>query len=316
MGWNKLKIVLIGVLVAFNLFLLYMIREQARQSEYLPDESVAQIVTLLEKDGITLADGALDPKKKSLVIYGGELGGEYYADTASRVSGSDVSLSFPTPSGVVLSMENGDRCTFDGGFRIRYEASGFTELLEAYDFLTGDPAAFADSGIFAILSAREERALADTVEAFLLEAGGIAERGAPHPVQLTPLFYGADPETKVQYFVAVQTVEGIAVTNLCSAFAVLDGTVVGMSGEWSFAEIQSAYSAQLYDQINILYNVKERITAERSTESTVLTSVSLVYAVYYHADASSFYMIPTWNVSTDAGKNYLLNGVDGTFYTD
>lgn len=316
MGWNKLKVVLIAVLAAFNLFLLYMIREQARQSDYIPDESVARLVTLLENDGITIADGALDQNKKSLVIYGGGMGDAYYADTATRISGDDVSLSFPAPSGVVLSMKNGDRCAFDGGFRIRYEAAGFTTLLGEYGFLSEDPSALGSRGTFAILSARETRALTDVVEAFLLRADGVTERSEQRAVRYEVLFCGADPETKVQYLVAVQTVEGVAVTNLCSAFAVLDGTVIGMSGEWAFAEIQSTYSAQLYDQINILYNVKERIAAEGKASPTVVTSVSLVYAVYYHADASSFYLIPTWNVSTDSGESYLLNGVDGTFYTD
>ena len=129
-GWNRVKIFMIAVVCALNLFLLYMIREQARESEYLPEVSVQQIVKLLEKDGITIKDGALSRKKATPSLYGGTMGASYYTDTASAVSGSAVSLSFPSPSGVVLSMENGDRCAFDGGFRIRYEAAEFSALLE------------------------------------------------------------------------------------------------------------------------------------------------------------------------------------------
>lgn len=315
MGWNKVKIVMIAVLFAFNLYLLYMIREQARASEYIPEQSVFQMVKLLEKDGITVADGALSNKKESRVIYGGTIGEDYYVTAASAVSGSTVSLSFPTPSGVVLSMQNGDRCAFNGGFHIRYEADGFADLLEEKGFFAGDAADFGSDGSLFALSAREERELAACVEQFLLRAGGITERNASYAMQYDVLFCGYDLDTRVQYFVCVQTVRDISITNLCSAFAVLDGTVIGMSGEWCFADIETTYSAQLYDQINILYNVKERIDAEGTTD-TVITSISLVYAVYYHADTGSFYMIPTWNVTTDSGDVFLLNGVDGTFYTE
>ncbi len=316
MGWNRVKIVVIAVLCAFNLFLLYMIREQARQSEYLPEPSVEKIIQLLEKDGITIADGALSRKKETAVIYGGTLAEAYFTDTASALSGSEVSLSFPSPNGVVLSMENGDRCAFDGGFQIRYEASDFSELLEERGFFEADFIASVENGALAALSSREESRLSATVERFLMRADGITERSASYPIGYELLFCGRDEASKVDYFVCVQRVRDTRVTNLCSAFAVFEGEVIGMSGEWCFAEIETTYSAQLYDQINILYSVKERIMAEGDSVSTEITSLALVYAVYYHADTGMFYMIPAWNVTTDTGETYLFNGVDGTLYTE
>ncbi len=316
MGWNRVKIVVVGVLIAFNLFLLYMIREQARQSEYIPEQTAAQIVKLLEKDGITLADGALSRKKETPVIYGGDLPEDYYTETAAALSGSMVSLSFPSPNGVVLSMENGDRCAFNGGFRMRYETDGFTELLEESGFFGADPVHFMEQESLALLTSREERVLSETVSSFLMRADGITERGAQYPVRYEVLASGFNENTRVRYLVCVQTVRGMRVMNLCSVFAVLDGKVIGMSGEWSFAAVGTAYSAQLYDQIHILYSVKEHMHAQNIPVAVRITSIALVYTVYYQADSGAYYMIPMWNVATDTGESYLFNGVDGSYYTE
>ncbi|MBQ8746947.1 MAG: hypothetical protein IJZ08_03670 [Clostridia bacterium] len=315
-GWNRVKIFMIAVLCALNLFLLYMIREQARESEYLPEVSVQQIVKLLEKDGITIKDGALSRKKATSSLYGGTMGASYYTDTASAVSGSAVSLSFPSPSGVVLSMENGDRCAFDGGFQIRYEAAGFSALLEEKGFFETDYTAAGINTMLSQLTAREERALTAAVESFLLRANGMTDRSAPYPVGYELLCLGKDDVSGLQVFICVQTVRGMRVANLCSAIAVLDGEVIGMSGEWCFAEIKTTYSAPLYDQIHILYSVKERILSEGDAAPKMITSMSLGYAVYYHADTEAFYMIPVWNITTDVGKTYLYNSLNGALYTD
>lgn len=314
MGWNRVKIVMITVLFAFNLFLMYMIGEQSRASEYIPEESVSRIVELLRKDGILVGEGALSRKKESPVIYGGECGNEYYAATASSLSGSSVSLSFPTPSGVVLSMKNGDRCSFESGFRIRYEASGCTALLEAQGFFDTAPDEIAKIAPMP-LSARQEKDLSAVVNRFLSRTDGTLERSAQYTLGYDVLFCGENKESGVRYLLCVQTVEGMRITTSCAAFAVYDGRVLGMNGEWCFADIQTTYSAQIYDQIHILYSVKERIRAEEA-QQTVLTAISLVYAVNYHADTGTFFLIPAWSVTTDAGVVYLWNGVNGEFYTD
>lgn len=316
MNWHKLKLVLIGVLVAANLFLLYMIREQARTLEYIPDETIEKLTALLNADGIYLADGALDPKKQSMVIYGGQMREEYYTETAAALSTSGVSLLFNTPTGVVLTMENGTRCAFSSGFEIRYEAAGFAELLAQTQFFETEMEALSETDGLISLESREERALQTAVRSFLTKAENASPRSAAYALEYTDVYCAKDPKTGVQYCVCVQTVKDQPIANLCSAFAVLDGVVIGMTGEWCFSGLTDTYSAQLYDQIHILYSVKERITAENTASHTVLRSVSLVYAVYYHADSDLFYLLPTWRVTTDTDEEYFLNAVDGSFYTN
>jgi len=314
MGWHKLKLVLAAVLAAANLLMLFLILRQARSSDYLPAEAVTEITALLERDGISLAEGALQTKKQSLVIYSGDIGDTYYADTAAAVSRSDVSLSFSTPSGVVFTMINGDRCAFEGGFRLRYDAAGCAGLLAKAGF--GEfPIDGAGENLYP-LSAAEERSVRDTVSRFLADAAGTAERSLQYEIEYEVRFCGTEPRTQVQYAVCTQLVKGTAITNLRSVFAVQGDRVIGMRGKWCFSEIHTTYSAQLYDQINILYKAKDRIAEERNSVHTVLTSLSLAYAVYYHADSDLFYLIPTWNITTDEGNTYILNAVNGSLYTD
>ena len=316
MGWNRLKLVLVAVLLFANLLLLYLLSTQAWSLRYIPEESVQQVKLLLERDGISLSEDALPAKKQSLVIYSGEIGDTYYVDTAESLSDSGVSLSFNTPTGVVFTMENGDRFVFEGGFGIRYEAAGFSSLLETGGFVELDSTEEKMPRALEALSAREQRALADTVRSFLAAGKIRAERQAMYEMAEEIRFCGRDAETQVQFFACCQRIRDTEITTLSCVFAVLDGKVIGMNGEWCFSDVQTTYSAQLYDQINILYTVKDHILADSTAAHKVVTSLSLAYAVYYRADSDLFYLIPTWHVATDEGQTYILNAVNGALYTE
>ena len=315
MGWNRLKMVLAAVLLLANLLLLYLIGTQARALRYIPDESVQAVKLLLEREGISLAEDAMPAKKQSLVIYSGEIGDTYYVDTAESLSQSSVSLSFNTPNGAVFSMENGDRCVFEGGFGIRYEAAGFASLLEKAGFSELDPGAMR-AGKLESLSSREERALADRVQSFVEAASPRAERQTPYDMTYEMHFCGRDTDTQVLFYACSQQIRDTEITTLRAVFAVLDGDVIGMQGEWCFSDVQTTYVAQLFDQVNILYKVKDHILADSTASHNVVTSLSLAYAVYYRADSDLFYLIPTWQIDTDTGATYILNAVNGALYTE
>lgn len=315
MGWNRLKLVLAAVLLFANFVLLYLIGTQARTLQYIPDESLQEVKTLLDRDGISLAAGAIPVKKQSLVIYSGEIGDTYYVDTAETLSKSTVSLSFNTPNGVVFSMENGDRCVFERGFGIRYEAGDFASLLETSPFSAMDSTVIRP-GALEELSSREQRKLADTVKAFVTGDKPRAERQTPYDMTWEIRFCGRDPGTQVLFYACSQRIRDTEITTLSAVFAVLDGKVIGMKGEWCFSDVQTTYSAQLFDQINILYKVKDHILADSTASHNVVTSLSLAYAVYYRADSDLFYLIPTWQIHTDMGMTYILNAVNGALYTE
>ena len=128
MGWTKLKITVAAVLLVSNLLLLFCVISLYRSTEYLPEESLARMSKMLEKEGIFLGGDVLRSEKSNLLIYEGELGEDYYVRIAQNLSKSTRKLSFNTPNGYVMTMENGDRFSFQGGFGIRYMRADTPEL--------------------------------------------------------------------------------------------------------------------------------------------------------------------------------------------
>ena len=95
--------------------------------------------------------------------------------------------------------------------------------------------------------------------------------------------------------------------------------MIGVSGNWCFSVPDTSYSAQLLDQINILYSVKNRVVEERTEESgsvAGIRSLALEYAAYFRGDSDRFYLIPVWNAEMDSGTVYRFNAVDGSLYTN
>ena len=309
-GWRIVKITLIAVLLLANVFMVWFQQSVSRSAEYLSEETIRQARELLRADGIVIGQRVVDAKKVNLPIYEGTLVQDYHASVASRLSESGVALSFDAPNGAVISMANGDRYTFSDGFEIRYTASGFAEHLAGEE---------QDLSELSSLLIGEEEDVRRAVTAFLERAGNYSgERGQSASFSYTFTSYGRDDATGTLYCVGEQSVNRQSLVNFRAVFAVHDGKVIGMSGSWCFASIGASYSAQLLDQINILYSVRNRILEERgnATDSREESlSLEIGYAVYFRSDTEGFYLIPAWIVQTGSGKTYSINAVDGTLYT-
>ena len=307
-GWRIVKITLAVVLVLANLFMILFLDSVFRADAYIPEETIRQARELLRSDGIVIGQRVVDSKKVNLPIYEGTLPQDYHASVAAGLSGSDVIRSFDAPNGVVISMANGDRYTFSDGFDIRYTAGISTETVsvEAEDVSALSP-----------LSAGMEDSVRRAVSKFLGRAGA-AHSDQSASLTYTVVDYGRDDATGILYCVCEQAVDRRSLADFRAVFAVSDGKVVGMSGSWCFASTDGIYSAQLLDQINILYSVRNRILEERgnATDSREeILSLEIGYAVYFRSDTESFYLIPAWIVQTGSGKTYSINAVDGTLYT-
>ena len=307
MGWTKLKLTLAAVLLASNLVLLFCVISLYRSTEYLPEDSLAAISRLLEEESIYLGEEVLTGEKPNLLIYEGVLGDDYYTRVAEALSTSSRRLSFNTPSGYVMTMENGDRVSFQNGFGIRYVSGGAPTI----SFQTPEQQSLVE------LNASETRELRRIVSSFL--EGAQQSSGDVQSLSLSfqILFCGDDPLTGLRYCVCAQNARHTPVVNLISTFAVKNGEIVGMVGEWCFARTDASYSAQLMDQINILYTVKDRIQEKRTDSRTPVTvcSLTLGYTSYLRGDTDQFYLIPAWSLELQDGKTYVINALDGAEYT-
>ncbi len=309
-GWRIVKVTLIAVLLLANVFMVWFQNSVSRSAEYLPEETIRQARELLRSDGIVIGQRVVDAKKVSLPIFEGTLMQDYHAKVASRLSHSDVALSFDAPNGVVISMVNGDRYTFSDGFDIRYTVSGFADSLDADT---------TDIAEFSPLQVGEEVEVRKAVAAFLDRAGDNSdERGQSASFAYAITAYGRDDATGTLYCVGEQSANRQPLLDFRAVFAVRDGKVIGMSGSWCFASTDGIYSAQLLDQINILYSVRNRILEEwgdRTDSREEILSLDIGYAVYFRSGTENFYLIPAWIVQTGSGKTYSINAVDGTLYT-
>ena len=307
-GWRVVKITLAIVLVLANLFMVWVLDSVFRSDAYIPEETIRQARELLRSDGIVIGQRVVDPRKVNLPIYEGALPQDYHTSVATGLSASDVALSFDAPNGVVISMANGDRYTFSDGFDIRYTAGVSLEVISVE--------AEAVSKLSPLTAGMEER-VRDAVAKFLGRVGnGSSDQSSSLTYTVTA--YGRDDATGILYCVCEQAVNRRSLVDFRAVFAVSDGKVVGMSGSWCFASTDGIYSAQLLDQINILYSVRNRILEERgnATDSREeILSLEIGYAVYFRSDTESFYLIPAWIVQTGSGKTYGINAVDGTLYT-
>lgn len=309
-GFRVVKITLIAVLLLANVFMMWFQQSLSHSAEYLPEESIRQARELLRSDGIIIGQRVVDAKKVSLPIYEGTLAENYHETVATKLSGSGAALSFDAPNGVVLSMANGDRFTFSDGFDIRYTANGSAEHLSA------DRQDVTD---LAPLPSGEEDGVRRAVAAFLDRVGAPnGERGQSASFRYVISSFGRDDATGTLYCVGEQMVDRQSSVNFRAVFAVRDKRVIGMSGSWCFASTDGIYSAQLLDQINILYSVRSRILEEwgEAVDSREeILSLEIGYAVYFRSGTESFYLIPAWIVQTGSGKTYSINAVDGTLYT-
>ena len=167
------------------------------------------------------------------------------------------------------------------------------------------------------LSAADTRRLTRIVADFIGKAEGSGGDVQTFSLSRQVLRSGEDPETGIRYFVCAQSARRTKVLNLISAFAVKDGEVVGMSGEWCFSPVDASYPAQLLDQINILYTVKDRILEAHGEngETVTIRSLDLGYTSYFRGDTDRFYLIPAWQLTLAEGETYIINALDGAEYT-
>jgi len=308
MGWEKLKLVLVGVLVLANAVMFALVRSYYLETEYIPEETLTEMMELLSRDGIAVAESTVDTKKHRLVICEGSRGDTYIEDTASALSQSGKELSFNTPDGYVLTMKNGDRFAFSSGFGIRYLSGNAPE---SYTW-NGESPSLRETGT--LESAAAQKAVVQFLERALPE-----ERDVPSELRAEFVSIGTDSESGVVYCSCVQTANDAQIGNCSAVFAVFDGCVIEMNGAWCFSQIDATYSAQLIDQINILYSVKNKVLEERTENSAAVTeirSLTLGYAAYFEAETDSFYLIPVWNASLSDGRKYTVNSLNGAFYTN
>lgn len=301
MEHKKILNVLLTVLVLSVAIVLSVILKLRREIYYLPESSADDIVKVLADSNIYVDRGMISTKKERGSVYVCS-SGSYSETVAALLSDSRIKYDFALPDGEMLVMEDYSRFEFGSGFTFRYSKDGeFESILDtvtAEDFSERPSAAKIEEVSSAVIEFMEKGSRE-------FEVGG--------SMNIVTSVERVWESGGKYYALCSRSIGGVEVNDNKVFCTYRDGEVTSASGSWCFLTLGDAYSAQLCDIINILFNVKKELgECERAV---YINSVEKCYSLYTYGENDDFCLIPCYKVVTDSEGELIYNAIDGTLYT-
>ena len=314
MRWKSIKTVMIVILLGVNLWLIYLLVGRYTAQTYFGHDVLQNTIEILARDGILMTVEQIDPKKRDADVYEAEMGADYSDSVAAVFSASPIHEVFPTPTGVRMIADNGDTISFSGAFDINFLAGGQErETMAAnaeWAVRAGEPLAPGQYALRDLREMLEARLDTDT-------AGGTVAS-----VHAKLSFDAAWRFGDYVLFRCSQALDGKKISGH-TVDCLFDeaGNLLWLDGTWGFLSLVRNYSAQLYDQINILFNEKAALREQREADadgtpdSLTLSSMQLCYIINTAADGatggSRVYFSPAWQISYTDGTTRTYSAVTG-----
>ncbi len=331
MNWSAVKNLLIGILVAANLFLVFNIARQDRARGYIDDDEVLGAVELLAERGLEVPPECIPREKFKAPVYESLYSDEYYTKAAEALSASprEVLLSLPN-GGFSITSQNGAVTEFDAEFGFTYSKYNNFDVV-AYNEITAEnfasEAVLWDDVTSSRLITMEKRA-----EEFLGLCTG--DSGVLAAVVTDSYF---DSERGFTYLLARQVLGGYTIYSHYAVCVFENDELIYAGGRWYFAPIDEDYQTELVDQVNILFSDLSELNAgsaqgfalsEETPHDTEMPSdafpgdavlsavrnMQAVYAIYWNADKSAIYFIPAWQIDHSDGMTLVYNATNSTIY--
>ncbi len=300
MGWNKLKLLLLAGLLFANIVLAIFLVSLRNESQYIDENSYLSATKLLEEYGIHVAENAVDRKIIDVPIFIGATDVSLYEEIAGFMSGSTVERIFTTPDGIIVSLTNGSRAAFFDGFGVRYTTQDYANVFESsreYSNVSGVQMRSAEKTL---------KSYFQTFKVLRNEQSQIAD------ITFRCTSVKQDKSNGILYCDVQQYVNNTPIANFSVTAAIDNDTVVAFQGYWCFSDVQSAIHAQMMDQVNILYNIRNKISQlEADVQPIIIENLSIGYSVYFHSSDDRFYLIPVWTVTLSDGRIFTFNATDG-----
>jgi len=332
LNWSTVNNLLITILIAANLFLVFNILRREHSRHYLDDETVSDAISLLREKGLDVDENSVPLRKFDALVYESPYNDEYYTGVAKRLSGAEREMLLSLPGGgFSIICEGGATVEFDGEFGFVYSKND-TFSQRAYTDITFDNVDSYRNRSEELSGSARRKAAQLAEELLRLED---SSENAPE-AEITAMF--RDKNNDLTYVFARQRFNDYLVSSHY-AVCVFDGTdVLGAYGRWFFSDFGEVHSAELWDQINILFADMENLknasnndadssnksdgedTNNGDTDTTELRlpsvkSMEACYAVYWNADKTSLYFIPAWLIEHSDGQAILYNALNGTVYS-
>jgi len=276
--------------------------------DYVPSESVEDLVEIMERDGILIDRSIVSAKREDGIVYVFDSDG-YTRTVAELLSGSAVRDTYAIPDGELMVLANGDRCEFSGNFTFRYHAK------DADEFSPN----IVDLRRFASPKLPEDAEVSVEAVRIFLNNGSrsfSSSRELDVDVVIDEIWeYGG-----VDYVLCSRTIDGVAITGNLVLCTVEGEKVTAAYGTWCFFTPGTSYPAQLTDVLNILFNVKKdlppsAISGESGIPQVTVESVKSCYSLYFFGEEENFCLIPCWQITTDTRGELIYNAINGTLYT-
>ena len=287
MKWLKISLVLLLILIVANIFLGYNIIRQYVSSNYLNDDAVDNAVTLLNDAGIAVSSEQIPAKKPDVLIcvsQGFDGAEDYYFNAAGTINGRGVSDSMTQHminNGVrIIDSEFGEYFEFyENGFSFVYSKESDFSVYDKYisdaQLSNIDNTSSLDSELLDLVSTR----LFGDNEKYSLKAISYAELNNTVCMKLA------------QYY------DGLPLAGCEIVCVVTNGDIEYISGSLVLIDVESTYSADLIDALNIMFKEKEAYgQLTEGNNGIALESISVAYSPTFSSNMSEIYFVPSWSI--------------------
>lgn len=302
MEHKRIITVLICVLVASCVIVSGYVISINRESRYLPDKSVEDIVKILADENISIDPQLISTKTEVGNVYICGSPEEYSSTVAWLIEDCGVRYSFAVPDGDIIIMTNGARFEFGSEFSFRYSENGEEVSLPTRDKLPQ---------MSTPLSEKTKNEISKIAAEFL-DRGSESFGGSDHISIITDV-ENVWENSGSFYAFCTRKIDDTPVSDNAVMCEIKNGKVVSAYGTWSFLTPGESYPAQLTDSLNILFSVKKELAG--SGKSVAIESIRRCYSLYTYGEKEELCLIPCWQIVTDNAGEFVYNAIDSTLYT-
>lgn len=313
MKWKNIKTLLIILFTAVTVYLSVMIGIRYRETYYISDQVMRDAIELLGNAGIKVSEEIIPKKLTKYDVVEGEYSKNYFADNTGISSKFDDFTSYATPTGSIKYINNVNGSAYEhfSPFGIVYQKT--TDSIAGVDYKYE----ISDSDVEIDVKTIESKVKNEMIELF--GSGTVSrESGSGFSVRVMSAYH--DQILGIYKVNLIQTVNGCEIygNNL---YVEIDASgLTYLSGNMILNKSHSSYTADLYDQINILFIEKSHLdSSEEETEGKIdktVTGMETVYCVTWSYDRSKFYLIPSWKIVYADGTDSIINAINGKVYVD
>lgn len=302
---TKVMVTLSGIIAAACLILAFYIVKLNRELNRLPDSAVNDLLTVLEEAQIEVDPDLIQTERERGTVYLYN-SANYNHAVAEMLGGGKVEVSYEIPEGELILTEGGARVEFGENFSFRYDRDTATYERE----LERTEIAENPQDLLGRVTGTKVNEVTAAVQAFL-DAGSrdfVSQNALGVQTQITYVWETGG----VCYARCLRTIDGVEVADHSVICRVEEGQVTHARGTWCFLTEGKAYSAQLTDTVNILFNVKKEIGTDFGGEIPVrILAIEPCYTLSFYGEEGDFCLIPCKRITTDTLGDYIYNAING-----